>query len=172
MSRVKELLTEQRTVEKKPESTRCIASGCPLPATIRTDAGAVCSCHFGAKADGWPRATAVVVRFAHLWRLAREAQSAPTPDSVSAQLASDLFEAAKREGLSFGEDQREVYRKAGLNGRDFMRLRMAGEFVESAIRAEALAASDVSTITSDGAPADSRLSIAIRGLAMNLRAAA
>lgn len=62
-----------------------------------------------------------------MWVLAREAQSAPLPEAANAELAAKLFAAALSAGLTFNDDQRETYRRAG------MRLKAAGALVEAAI---------------------------------------
>jgi hypothetical protein len=76
---------------------------------------------------GWPKATGVLVRHERLWAIAREVQSAPLPEAASAELAVKLFEAARNAGLTFSEDQRATYRRAG------MKLKAAGALVEAAI---------------------------------------
>lgn len=173
---VKQLLTEKPAQPEKQARGvgKCSAHNCPLPATITLDSGgAVCACHFGAKAEGWPKATDVILRLETLWRLAREAQCSGAPESVSADLARDLFLAARAEGLKSSDEQKEMYRRAGEDGRDFMRLRMAGAMVEACIRAEVHAAAmSVGEVIPMGQVRESGLSIAIRGLAMHLQEAA
>lgn len=176
---VKQLLTEKPAQPEKQTRGvgKCSAHNCPLPATITLDTGgAVCACHFGAKAEGWPKATDVIIRLETLWRLAREAQCSPTPDALSVDLAADLLRAAKCAGVKLSNGQREQYRdflarvKAGGPG---MPLRMAGALVEDAICAEAVdAASASEVVVPIGERRVSKLETAIRGLAMHLSEAA
>lgn len=146
----------------------CAAHGCPLPGTLRTavNAGAVCSCHYGAKATGWQRATRITRRHESLWRAARGASCAGLPEGASEDLAKALFAAAKAEGLAFNDAQREDYARAG------MKLRKAGQIVEAAIVEAAVSESNMG---SDEGPTStagvSALELAIRHLALPREAA-
>ncbi len=171
----------QQDQAQKPTArglTTCAAAGCPLMGTIRreTSHDAVCPCHARASTDGWPKATAVIVRHHSLWWLAREAQCSPTPDALSVELAADLLRAAKCAGVKLSNGQREQYRAflARLkDGGPGMPLRMAGALVEDAICAEAVdAASESEVVVPIGKRRVSKLETAIRGLAMHLSEAA
>lgn len=173
MSRGKGLLTEQQDQAPQPAKGigQCSAHGCPAMGTIRRENGpATCPAHAHASVDGWPKATAVMVKHSSLWWLAREAQCAPAPDALSADLAADLLQAAKSSGVQFSDGQREIYRAA--KARTCMLLRLAGTLVESAITAEAVDAAGESLVPVSHGPRQSRLATAIRGLALHLREAA
>jgi hypothetical protein len=139
MSRGKPLVADEpqqapRKAQKAIES--CSANGCPLPGTIANESGTrLCSGHYHASPEGWPRATAVLIKFAALWRIARDAAASGLPDSASKEKAATLFDKANRAGLKFSDQQRADYRRAGL------KYAMAGALVERAINA---AASDAS----------------------------
>lgn len=145
----------------------CAAHGCPLPGTLRTavNAGAVCSCHYGAKATGWQRATRITRRHESLWRAARAASCAGLPEGASDDLARALFAAAKAEGLAFNDAQREGYARAG------MKLRKAGQIVEAAIVEAAV--SEANMLSDEGPTSSgiSALELAIRHLALPREAA-
>lgn len=171
----------QQDQAQKPAArglTTCAAAGCPLMGTIRreTSRDAVCPCHARASADGWPKATAVIVRHHSLWWLAREAQCSPTPDAASIELAADLLRAANHSGVKLGDARRDSYRAFLARVKDGgpgMPLRMAGQMVEDAICAEAVAAaSESEVVVPIGERRISRLETAIRGIAMHLSEAA
>lgn len=175
------MVADRQQQAEKPVAqgiTTCAAAGCPLLGTIRRENSrdALCPCHSRAAADGWPKATAVILRHEALWWLAREAQSAPAIDAIKADLAADLFRAAKASGVRFDDGQREEYRAAmerNASGRGCMPLRMAGSIVEAAITTEAVAAAGASeTVVPIGERRMSKLETAIRGVAMHLSEAA
>ena len=173
MSSKRRMVADRDQQAEKPAAVgigQCTAEGCPALGTIRRENGAAtCPVHASAAADGWPRATAVMVKHSSLWWLAREAQCSPTPDALSADLAADLLRAAKLSGVQFSDGQREIYREAkSREDRPCMLLRLAGTLVEAAITAEAVdAAGEAYTPISQGRR-ESRLSTAIQGLALHL----
>ena len=111
---------------------------------------------------GWPRATSVLVRHQRLWVLAREAQSAALPEAANTELAAKLFEAARGAGLTFSEDQRATYRRAG------MKLKAAGALVEASICAAAAEAAYTPPKQDEATPRASALVRAIGQIAAEL----
>lgn len=165
----KTMVDEPASAPKAPVRAvaQCAAYGCPLPGTGRNESGLhLCACHINASAEGWPRATAISIKHAALWEMARQAQSA-APSDRDAAVAGDLFAIAKADGLWFSDAQRALYKRAG------MKLRAAGSIVESAIREMAVAAAIKADIPQElGRPKLSRLEERIMGAANNLRMAA
>lgn len=120
----------------EPRIPRCKANGCPLPGTIKNESKEqLCAAHFGANPDGWPKSTAVLVRYADLWFYAREAGSSTEPESSNELLARQLMRTAKSAGLKFTKLNKEKF-----DGEP-MKLKTAGLIVEAAINAIAIEAS-------------------------------
>lgn len=165
-----DLRGKEAPAEPKRAIDRCTANGCPLPGTIHPDDGeTVCHIHFLANASGWPKATAVILDHLRLYDMARQAQMCGTPMSASHESAVHLFDAAKAHGLEFNDEQRAAYKQAG------MKLRAAGQIVESAIGAAAVKAAFVSPKSSadySHEKEEEEFVLAVRGLANNLRLAA
>lgn len=173
MSRGRPLVADQpEQAPKKPEKAvaSCVANGCPLPGTIKPESGEhVCAIHFLANKAGWPKATAVILDHLTLHDMAKRAQMAGTPLSISAESAALLFDAAKAHDLEFNDAQREIYRRAA------MKLTVAGVLVEAAISAAAVKAATVKPESreeySHVREADS-FNGRLRGLLNNMRLAA
>jgi len=157
---------EQKPDEPKRAINQCEAHGCPIPATIN-DGGHVCCLHYGANRDGWPHATRVAIELELLWEHARQAQALPSAEACSADLARRLFDAAKADGLHFTDAQRAEYRHRESQGREWLRVKFAGQLVEAAIRAKAhqAAGAVVRQDRDDGRPAVSKLALALAGFA-------
>lgn len=142
----------------------CAAAGCPIPATLRNESGtALCTCHFGANAQGWPKATAVAIQHATLLAMARSASCAATPDAQSEELARDLFTIALDAGLKFSADLRAKYKA------NPMRLRFAGSVIEAAIRQQAIDAAAESPVLAVGEQHESALARLIAGVANQVK---
>lgn len=186
MSRNAKKMVADREQEQAPKPaagiTTCAAAGCPLLGTIRRESShqAVCPCHARAPTDGWPKATAVILKHESLWRFAREAQMAPALDAVNPEIAANLLRAAKGAGVQLNNAQREQYRmllariRAGGPG---MPLRMAGALIEDAICSEAVAAASesemtVGTVGAEAKKKKSKLEEAIWSLATHFAEAA
>lgn len=173
MSRDKSLGGDRFQQSEKPVTkalSGCAAHGCPLPGTIKPESGEyVCSVHFLANPNGWPKATAVILDHTQLRKLACDALSAGTPMSMSAASAALLFESAKAHGLKFNDEQRAVYKRSG------MKLRAAGELVIATISALAVKAAFVapeSNADYSHEREEAEFNLSVRGLTNNLRMAA
>lgn len=156
--------------ESRRAVEQCSAHDCPLPGTIRPENGdPVCGVHFLANPKGWPKATGVINAHLRLLDMARQAQLCGTPMSASHESATHLFSAAKAHGLTFNDEQRANYKRAG------MKLRAAGEIVESTICAIAVKAAFVapeSNADYSHEREQSEFNMNVLGLANNLRMAA
>ena len=173
MSRGKPLVADEpQQAPRKPQKAvaDCTANGCPLPGTIRPENGEpVCGVHFLANKAGWPKATAVLLNHLTLHDMAKKAQNAGTPMSMSADAAKALTDAAKAHGLKFGDAERETYRVAS------MKLAVAGALVEQAISAAAVQAAlttHVNTSDHSHQQDEDAFVTRLRGLMNNMRMAA
>lgn len=173
MSRGKPLVADEpQQAPRKPQKAvaDCTANGCPLPGTIRPENGEpVCGVHFLASKAGWPKATAVILHHQALHDMAKRAQNAGAPMSLSAESAALLMDAAKAHGLKFGDAERETYRRAA------MKLTVAGVLVEQAISAAAVHAAlthHVSASDYSHEQAQDNFNTRLRGLTNNIRMAA
>ncbi len=173
MSNYKRMVGDRPQQAEKPKGKAiesCSAHDCPLPGTMRPENGEpVCGVHFLANPKGWPKATAVINDHLRLHDMARQAQLCGTPMSASHESATHLFSAAKAHGLTFNDEQRANYKRAG------MKLRAAGEIVESTICAIAVKAAFVapeSNADYSHEREQSEFNMNVLGLANNLRMAA
>lgn len=173
MNNSKRMVGDRPQQAEKPKGKAiesCSAHDCPLPGTMRPENGEpVCGVHFLANPKGWPKATAVINDHLRLHDMARQAQQCGTPMSASHESATHLFSAAKAHGLTFNDEQRANYKRAG------MKLRAAGEIVEATISAIAVKAAFVapeSNADYSHEREQSEFNMNVLGLANNLRMAA
>ena len=173
MNNSKRMVGDRPQQAEKPNGKAiesCAAHDCPLPGSMRPENGEpVCGVHFLANPKGWPKATAVILDHLRLHDMARQAQLCGTPMSASHESATHLFSAAKAHGLTFNDEQRANYKRAG------MKLRAAGEIVEATISAIAVKAAFVapeSNADYSHEREQTEFNMNVLGLANNLRMAA